>query len=212
MHQSERVSSTSGNDHLDNNDNHQNNNDEDSDMDSWPEDTTSPNDSKDIQCIILLESPLIWSNIKLALDFYSDSEYDDTEASSSSAVCDHSTVPGAGARPCTGCTVTPGAAMTGPPGSRGCPRYIGCSMSRGQECRGPSTGAGAPPQPFRYTRKIFSNHRYRENLLAYFDGFSVKTAILEKDLGNKTWAEHLQISENFCQVIRPTRNSVRVRY
>ena len=45
MHQSERVSSTSGNDHLDN-DNHHNNNDEDSDMDSWPEDTTSPNDSK----------------------------------------------------------------------------------------------------------------------------------------------------------------------
>ena len=159
MHQSERVSSTSGNDHLDNNDNHQNNNDEDSDMDSWPEDTTSPNDSKDVQCIILLCS-LIWSNIKLSIDFYSDSEYDDTEASSSSGVCDHSTVPGAGARPCTGCTVTPGAAMTGPPGSRGCPRYIGCSMSRGQECRGPSTGAGAPPQPFRYTRKIFSNHRY----------------------------------------------------
>ena len=45
MHQSERVSSTSGNDHLDN-DNHRNNNEEDSDMDSWPEDTTSPNDSK----------------------------------------------------------------------------------------------------------------------------------------------------------------------
>ena len=54
MHQSERVSSTSGNDHLDNNDNHQNNNDEDSDMDSWPEDTTSPNDSKDTPIINFL--------------------------------------------------------------------------------------------------------------------------------------------------------------
>ena len=51
MHQSERVSSTSGNDHLDNNDNHPNNNDEDSDMDSWPEDNTSPNDSKGILSI-----------------------------------------------------------------------------------------------------------------------------------------------------------------
>ena len=53
MHQSERVSSTSGNDHLDNNDNHPNNNDEDSDMDSWPEDTTSPNDSKGILLITI---------------------------------------------------------------------------------------------------------------------------------------------------------------
>ena len=46
MHQSERVSSTSGNDKLDNSDNHDNNNDEDSDIDSWPEDTTSQNESK----------------------------------------------------------------------------------------------------------------------------------------------------------------------
>ena len=44
------------------------------------------------------------------------------------------------------------------------------------------------------------------------DGFPVKNAILEKDLGNKTWAEHSQIWENYCQVIRPTRNSVRVKY
>ena len=45
-----------------------------------------------------------------------------------------------------------------------------------------------------------------------FDGLPVKTAILEKDLGNKTWAELLQIFGNCCRAIRPTRNSARVKY
>ena len=46
MHQSERVSSTSGNDKNDTNDSNDNNIDDDSDIDSWPEDSISPNDSK----------------------------------------------------------------------------------------------------------------------------------------------------------------------
>ena len=41
MQQSERVSSTSGNDGIENNDE-----DSDIDLDSWPGDSTSPNDSK----------------------------------------------------------------------------------------------------------------------------------------------------------------------
>ena len=44
MHQSERVSSTS--DKNDADDSHDNNIDDDSDIDSWPEDAISPNDSK----------------------------------------------------------------------------------------------------------------------------------------------------------------------
>ena len=48
MHQSERVTSTSGNDTMENNDE-----DSDIDLDSWPGDSTSPNDSK--HCIQLLK-------------------------------------------------------------------------------------------------------------------------------------------------------------
>ena len=44
MHQSERVSSTSGNDTNDTLEN--NDEDSDIDLDSWPGDSTSPNDSK----------------------------------------------------------------------------------------------------------------------------------------------------------------------
>ena len=56
MHQSERVSSTSGNDKLDNNEANDNNNDEDSsDVDSWPEDSISANDSKIPKVEVIIE-------------------------------------------------------------------------------------------------------------------------------------------------------------
>ena len=45
MHQSERVSSTSGNDKLNNNETIDNNDEDSSDVDSWPEDSISANDS-----------------------------------------------------------------------------------------------------------------------------------------------------------------------
>ena len=82
MHQSERVTSTtSGHEALEaqDADSRDNTGEEDSDTDSWPEDSTSPNDSK--YCVDKVDKVKIYISIS-CLDFYSESEYDDMEASS----------------------------------------------------------------------------------------------------------------------------------
>ena len=62
----------------------------------------------------------------------------------------------------------------------------------------PYTSAVAPGQPFRYTRKIFSNHRCISNnvytniyllstaMICGGAGVRLRTVVLEKDLGNRT--------------------------
>ena len=104
MHQSERVSSTTSVE-------------EESDLDSWPEDSTSPHDSKTPSLLSPASPP--------ALDFYSESEYDDTETS------------------CQACRGS---------GTVCSPVLVRYNLTKPQDCHSLS-------QPFRYTRKIFSNNR-----------------------------------------------------
>ena len=82
MHQSERVTSTtSGHEAPEgqDTDSRDHTGEEDSDTDSWPEDSTSPNDSK--YYVDKVDKVKIYVSIS-CLDFYSESEYDDMEASS----------------------------------------------------------------------------------------------------------------------------------
>ena len=129
MHQSERVSSTSGNDKQEIQDDA---NDDDSDIDSWPEDSTSQNEN-----------------------FYSDSEFDDSEATSTTNSHhlksntniindDKLSSSSCGCRSCCSQSYSSSHSLTSPyttPTSR----FTSSETS----------------SPFRYTRKIFSNHRER---------------------------------------------------
>ena len=104
---------------------------EESDLDSWPEDTTSPHDSNDeITTSHHLTSPSHSSPI----DFYSESEYDDTEATSTTSTAMRENI---SCGPCQSCR------------SPVVVRYQAFSLAQ----------TNPPTQPFRYTRKLFSNNR-----------------------------------------------------
>ena len=126
MQQSERVSSTTnGSEGVEG----PGEGEEESDLDSWPEDTTSPHDSN--PPITALPTSHLLS---LHLDFYSESEYDDTEATSTTSTALRENL---SCGPCQSCR------------SPVVVRYQAFSL-----------GQTAPPsQPFRYTRKLFSNNR-----------------------------------------------------
>ena len=127
MQQSERVSSTtSGVEGVEG----PGEGEEESDLDSWPEDTTSPHESK-----VHLTNLTTSHHLTLHLDFYSESEYDDTEATSTTSTALRESLP---CGPCQSCR------------SPVVVTYQAFSLAQ----------TNPPTQPFRYTRKLFSNNRY----------------------------------------------------
>ena len=134
MQQSERVSSTtSGVEGAE----APGEGEEESDLDSWPEDTTSPHDSNDLITTSHHLWPLPHSS---PLDFYSESEYDDTEATSTTSTSTATTAlrESLSCGPCQSCRSP--VVVT---------RYQAFSLGQ----------TNPPTQPFRYTRKLFSNNR-----------------------------------------------------
>ena len=130
MQQSERVSSTTNGGEGGEGVEAPGEGEEESDLDSWPEDTTSPHDSKDHITHLTISD----HHLTTHLDFYSESEYDDTEATSTTSTALRENL---SCGPCQSCR------------SPVVVRYQAFSL-----------GQTAPPsQPFRYTRKLFSNNR-----------------------------------------------------
>ena len=126
MQQSERVSSTTnGVDGVEGT----GEGEEESDLDSWPEDTTSPHDSNHH-----ISDLTTSHHLTLHLDFYSESEYDDTEATSTTSSALRENLSCAPCQSCRSPVVV---------------RYQAFSLGR----------TNPASQPFRYTRKLFSNNR-----------------------------------------------------
>ena len=130
MQQSERVSSTTNGVEGGEGGEGPGDGEEESDLDSWPEDTTSPHDSNDHITLLTIS----YHHITHHTDFYSESEYDDTEATSTTSTSMRENL---SCGPCQSCR------------SPVMVRYQAFSLAH----------TNPPAQPFRYSRKLFSNNR-----------------------------------------------------